>query len=100
MSKASVSARHEAVGSRAMVAYFTALHSVPHLNDIHQYSDKRTAGRARLGERGTFTLQGRERSNRSFWEFLRSYIQSPSLVDNMIQYYLAVANQETPSICI
>jgi hypothetical protein len=62
MSKVNISARSETIGSRAVVDYFIALHSVPHLNNIHQYSDKSTANRARAGERGACTLQGHERN--------------------------------------
>jgi hypothetical protein len=60
-----LSARPETIGSRAFVDYFIALHSVPHLNDIHQYSDKSTADRARVSERGACALQGHEWKSRS-----------------------------------
>jgi hypothetical protein len=58
MSKVNISARSETIGSRAVVDYSIALHSVPYLNNIHQYSDKSTANRARAGERGACALQG------------------------------------------
>lgn len=92
MSKVNMSARPETIGSRAVVDYFIALHSVPHLNDIHQYSDKSTADRARGSVRGE-PAQCRD-TNRivdPFGEFLRSCIRAHGLVDDMIQGDLAVA---------
>ena len=64
MSKVNISARPEAVGSRAHCRLLYRLTFLSHTSTTSiNISDKSTADRARLGERGVCTLQGREQNN-------------------------------------
>jgi hypothetical protein len=70
-------------GREAIVDYFIALHSVPRLSDRHQYSDKSTADKARVGERGAYALQGHKRNSKSFRNFSDPAFRALGLVDDM-----------------